>query len=111
MEELPALAPLTIHRRLALELVQDLQHVRASDAAPFRCTEHLEQATMWLELAHMDCVDYNIHGEFKGSDHDEHINALCSENNVLAELWHTISAERYEDLAIRDRAYRAQHGR
>ena len=72
-----------------------------------RCTEHLQQANRWLKLAHMDCVNYNIHGEFKGSDHDEHINALCSENKVLAELWHTMSAEGYEDLAIRDRAYRA----
>ena len=76
-----------------------------------RCTEHLEQANRWLKLSHMDCVNYGIHGEFEGSDHDEHINTLCSENEVLADLWHTMSTEGYEDLAIRDRAYRAQHGR
>ena len=76
-----------------------------------RCTEHLEQANRWLKISHMGCVDYGIHGEFEGSDHDEHIKTLCSENAVLAELWHTIATERCEDLAIRDRAYRAQHGR
>ena len=76
-----------------------------------RCTEHLEQANRWLGLAHMDCVNYGIHGEFQGSDHDEHIKTLCSENEVLADLWHTMSTEGYEDLAIRNRAWRAQHGR
>ena len=76
-----------------------------------RCTEHLEQANRWLKLSHMDCVNYGIHGEFEGSDHDEHINTLCSENEVLADLWHTMSTEGYEDLAIRNRAWRAQHGR
>ena len=88
-----------------LFVIQMLQHQLV------RCTKHLEQANMWLELEHMDCVNYGIHGEFKGSDHDEHINALCSENKVLAELWHTIATESCEDLAVRDRAYRAQHGR
>ena len=88
-----------------LFVIQMLQHQLV------RCTKHLEQANMWLELEHMDCVNYGIHGEFKGSDHDEHINAPCSENKVLAELWHTIATESCEDLAVRDRAYRAQHGR
>ena len=88
-----------------LLVIMMLQHQLA------RCTEHLQQANRWLGLAHMDCVNYGIHGEFKGSDHDEHINALCSENKVLAELWHTIATESCEDLAVRDRAYRAQHGR
>ena len=76
-----------------------------------RCTEHLEQANRWLKISHMGCVDYGIHGEFEGSDHDEHIKTLCSENEVLADLWHTMSTEGYEDLAIRNRAWRAQHGR
>ena len=76
-----------------------------------RCTKHLEQANMWLDITHTSCVNYGIDGEFEGSNHDEHIKTLCSENAVLAELWHTMATESCEDLAIRDRAYWAQHGR
>jgi len=91
-----------LDRLLVIKMLQD-QLVR--------CTKHLEQANMWLKISHSCCVDYGIDGEIEGSDHDEHIKTLCSENKVLAELWHTMATESVTTLAIRDRADRAQHGR